>query len=65
MQFKTREDVIQALVACGERAASFNNTATNQSVERFWTFNRLYDYYLRRYGKVIRFGKRTSATKLF
>jgi hypothetical protein len=65
MQFKNRDEVIQALVAQGERAASFNNTATNQSNERFWTFNRLYDYYLRRYGRVIRFGKRTYGTKLF
>jgi hypothetical protein len=65
MQFKNRDEVIQALVAQGERAASFNNTAANQSVERFWTYNRLYNYYLKRYGKVIRFGKRTAATKLF
>jgi hypothetical protein len=65
MQFKTREDVIQALVARGERAASFNNTATNQSVERFWTFNRLLTYYIKRYGKTLRFAKRTAGTKLF
>ena len=65
MQFKTREDVIQALVARGEKAASFNNTATNQSVERFWTFNRLLTYYIKRYGKSLRFGRRTSGTKLF
>jgi predicted component of viral defense system (DUF524 family) len=65
MEFKTREDVIQALVARGEKAASFNNTATNQSVERFWTFNRLLTYYIKRYGKTLRFGKRTYGTKLF
>ena len=65
MEFKTREDVIQALVARGEKAASFNNTATNSSNERFWTFNRLLTYYIKRYGKTLRFGKRTYGTKLF
>ncbi len=65
MQFKTRDEVIQALVARGEKAASFNNTATNSSVERFWTFNRLYTYYIKRYGKTLRFGRRTYGTKLF
>jgi len=28
MQFKNRDEVIQALVAHGEKAASFNNTAS-------------------------------------
>jgi hypothetical protein len=65
MQFKNRDEVIQALVAQGERAASFNNTATNSSNERFWTFNRLLTYYIKRYGKTLRFGKRTAGTKLF
>ena len=65
MQFKNRDEVIQALVAQGEKAASFNNTATNRSVERFWTFNRLYNYYLQRYTKTLRFGRRTAGTKLF
>jgi hypothetical protein len=65
MQFKNRDEVIQALVAQGEKASSFNNTTANQSVERFWTFNRLYAYYIKRYGKTIRFARRTSATKLF
>jgi predicted component of viral defense system (DUF524 family) len=65
MQFKNRDEVIQALVARGEKAASFNNTATNQSIERFWTFNRLYTYYIKRYSKTLRFGRRTPGTKLF
>jgi predicted component of viral defense system (DUF524 family) len=65
MQFKNRDEVIQALVARGEKAASFNNTATNSSVERFWTFNRLLTYYIKRYGKTLRFAKRTAGTKLF
>jgi hypothetical protein len=65
MQFKTRDEVIQALVAHGEKAASFNNTATNQHNERFWTFNRLLTYYIKRYGKTLRFAKRTYGTKLF
>jgi len=65
MQFKNRDEVIQALVAHGERAASFNNTATNSSNEQYWTFNRLYAYYLQRYTKTLRFGRRTAGTKLF
>ena len=65
MQFKTREEIIQALVEKGEKAASFNNSATNQSVERFWTFNRLFNYYNNRYVTKLRFGKRTSPTWLF
>ncbi len=65
MQFKNRDEIIQALVARGEKAASFNNTTTNSSNERFWTFNRLLTYYIKRYGKTLRFGRRTSATKLF
>jgi hypothetical protein len=65
MQFKNRDEVIQALVAHGERAASFNNTATNSSNEQYWTFNRLYAYYLQRYTKSLRFGRRTAGTKLF
>ena len=65
MQFKNREEVIQALVARGEKASSFNNTATNQSNEKYWTFNRLYSYYLQRHTKTLRFGRRTSATNLF
>jgi hypothetical protein len=65
MQFKNRDEVIQALVAHGERAASFNNTTTNPSNEQYWTFNRLYAYYLQRYTKTLRFGRRTAGTKLF
>lgn len=42
----TREDVINALVTeFGEKTASFNNNERTKSREKFWTFNRLHQYY--------------------
>ena len=41
-----REEVIKKLVnEFGEKASSFNNTETNKQRERFWTYNRLANYY--------------------
>jgi hypothetical protein len=41
-----REEIIQKLVdEFGETASSFNNTETNKQRERFWTYNRLTNYY--------------------
>lgn len=45
MTFETRQDIIAALVAeFGERAECFGY---NQSALRFWTYNRLLNYYLK------------------
>jgi hypothetical protein len=45
MTFETRQDIITALVAeFGERAECFSY---NQSALRFWTYNRLLNYYLK------------------
>jgi hypothetical protein len=42
-EFNTRDEIIKALVAeFGEKVASFN---ANKSREKFWTFNRLFQYY--------------------
>jgi len=41
-----REGIIQKLVdEFGETASSFNNTETNKQREKFWTYNRLVNYY--------------------
>jgi hypothetical protein len=41
-----REEIIQKLVdEFGETASSFNNTETNKQREKFWTYNRLLNYY--------------------
>ena len=45
MTFETRQDIIAALVAeFGERAECFSY---NQSALRFWTYNRLLNYYVK------------------
>jgi hypothetical protein len=41
-----REEIIQKLVdEFGEKVSSFNNTETNKQREKFWTYNRLLNYY--------------------
>ena len=41
-----REEIIQKLVdEFDENASSFNNTETNKQREKFWTYNRLANYY--------------------
>ena len=41
-----REEIIQKLVdEFGETASSFNNTEANKQREKFWTYNRLVNYY--------------------
>jgi hypothetical protein len=41
-----REEIIQKLVdEFSEKASSFNNTETNKQREKFWTYNRLINYY--------------------
>ena len=41
-----RKEIIQKLVdEFGEKASSFNNTETNKQREKFWTYNRLVNYY--------------------
>jgi hypothetical protein len=41
-----REGIIQKLVdEFGETSSSFNNTETNKQREKFWTYNRLVNYY--------------------
>jgi hypothetical protein len=41
-----REEIIQKLVdEFDEKASSFNNTETNKQREKFWTYNRLINYY--------------------
>ena len=43
---KNRSEVIQALVSeLGFKESSFNNTPTNSSREKYWTFNRLLGVY--------------------
>ena len=45
-EWKSREDVIDSLVKdFKEKATSFNNTATNQQREKFWTYNRLMQHH--------------------
>lgn len=44
--FQSRQEIISALKnEFGENPNSFNNTSTNKSVEKFWTYNRLLHYY--------------------
>lgn len=50
--FNNRAEVIEALVNdFGEKAASFNNNERTKSREKFWTYNRLLNFY---YNKVRR-----------
>ena len=45
IQFYNRDEIIVELVNnWGYSKASFYNTPTNSSVEKFWTFNRLYKH---------------------
>lgn len=51
-QFKNRAEIIEALVNdFGEKASSFNNNESTKSREKFWTYNRLLNFY---YNKVRR-----------
>lgn len=44
--FNTRTEVINALSSeFNHNPAGFNNTATNSSIEKFWTLNRLRAFY--------------------
>ncbi len=44
--FTNRTEIIEALVKeYGEKAASFNNNEKTKSREKFWTYNRLHQYY--------------------
>jgi hypothetical protein len=67
--FKTREEIINALVTeFNEKPGSFNNNEKTKSREKFWTYNRLLNYYFKKKNAaipVLRFGRRTHATKLF
>jgi hypothetical protein len=52
MQFSTKEQVVEALVKeFGETKSSFYNTDTDKHREKFWTFNRVYNYYLKKSNK--------------
>jgi hypothetical protein len=49
MQFNTKEQVVGALVnEFKEQKSSFYNTNTNKQREKFWTFNRTFNYYLKK-----------------
>lgn len=44
--FQNRQEIILALQTEFEKSPNgFNNSSTNKSVEKFWTFNRLLHYY--------------------
>ena len=44
-----REEIIQKLVdEFGEKASSFNNTLTNKQREKFWTYNRLRNFLIKK-----------------
>lgn len=46
MEFNNRTEIIIALKEeFNHKPAGFNNSSTNKSVEKFWTFNRLFHYY--------------------
>ena len=46
MEFTNRADIIAALQSeFNEKPASFNNNERTKSREKFWTFNRLHQYY--------------------
>ena len=56
MQFNTKEQIVEALVnEFKEQKSSFYNTDTNKQREKFWTFNRTYNYYLKKKNNGIRF----------
>jgi hypothetical protein len=45
----SREEIIQKLVdEFGEKASSFNNTPTNKQREKFWTYNRLRNFLIKK-----------------
>jgi hypothetical protein len=60
MEFTNRTEIIAALqTEFNENPKGFNNSTTNKSVEKFWTFNRLLHYYWDiKYGR-----KKTYMTK--
>lgn len=44
--FQSRQEIILALQnEFNENPKGFDNTSTNKSVEKFWTYNRLLHYY--------------------
>ena len=46
MTFENRNQIIEALVKeFGEKPGSFNNNGRTKSREKFWTYNRLHQYY--------------------
>jgi hypothetical protein len=46
MTFENRNQIIEALVKeFGEKPGSFNNNERTKSREKFWTYNRLHQYY--------------------
>mgnify|MGYP003349900379 CR=1 FL=1 len=47
--FSNRDEIILALVSeFGETASSFYNNDRTKQREKFWTFNRLFRYYIKR-----------------
>jgi hypothetical protein len=66
--FKTREEIINALVAeFSEKPGSFNNNEKTKSREKFWTYNRLLNYYIKKKNagvRILRF-RQTRATNLY
>ena len=45
----SREEIIQKLVdEFGEKASSFNNTPTDKQREKFWTYNRLRNFLIKK-----------------
>jgi hypothetical protein len=46
MEFTNRAEIIAALQSeFNEKPASFNNNEKTKSREKFWTFNRLHNFY--------------------
>lgn len=46
MEFTNRTEIIAALQSeFNEKPASFNNNEKTKSREKFWTFNRLHNFY--------------------
>jgi len=66
--FKTREEIINALVTeFSEKPGSFNNNEKTKSREKFWTYNRLLNYYIKKKNpgvQILRF-RQTHATNLY
>jgi hypothetical protein len=66
--FKTREEIINALVTeFNEKPGSFINNEKTKSREKFWTYNRLLNYYVKKKNpgvRILRF-RQTHATNLF